>query len=47
MAFLLYLDPSTGSLAHQIVVGFILVVTTFWRQPWRKLSAVLRRNKRA
>lgn len=47
MLCLLYLNPAAGSLAYQIIVGFVLVITTFWRRPWRWLSSMLHKNKRA
>jgi hypothetical protein len=40
---LLYLDPYSGSLAYQILVGGILTAVTCWRKPWQKLAEWIRR----
>lgn len=44
MMCLLYLDPSSGSLLYQIVVGGILAALSFWRRPWRALREAWRRK---
>lgn len=40
-----YLDPGTGSIMAQAIIGAVVAVGVFWRTWWHRLTAFLRRGK--
>jgi len=39
--FLLYIDPGSGSLILQIVLGFIAAIATFFKLFWSRIKMIV------